>query len=261
MDVEPVPPARRRLRRGQRDTDPGAAAAVDESEERAPATAEVQHAPSRPDPDLVGHVLVLALLSLFETEREVAVVLGPAEVGQLTETEPEDTIDQRIGELEIRAVSHGRSGAMHAPFRTIRSCSLPGSRPGGWRRARGAGGRSLGRPGDLGCSSRRRRPCRDSRPSKPPRLGAVCRALRSTLRSSPPVGGREGSARRKQPRSRHAARLRGGWMALRRSSCCLLGTRPTSEDPTRAVASRTAGEVSVAMRRIRSGASGPSTGV
>ena len=111
VDVEPVPPARRRLRGGQRDTDPGAAPAPDESEQRAPAAAQVQHAPARPDPDLLSHVLVLALLSLLEAEREVTVVLGPAEVGQLTETEPEDPIDQRIREVEVLALGHVRAGA------------------------------------------------------------------------------------------------------------------------------------------------------
>jgi hypothetical protein len=50
---------------------------------------------------------MLAPLSRFEAEGEVAVVLGATEVGQLSEAESKEAIDQRIGELEIAAVSHG----------------------------------------------------------------------------------------------------------------------------------------------------------
>ena len=80
---------------------PVAAPAADEVEQRAPAAAQVEHAPARPDPDLLGHVLVLAPLRLLEGQREVAVVLGSAEVGELSQAEPEDAVDQRVGELEV----------------------------------------------------------------------------------------------------------------------------------------------------------------
>ena len=40
-------------------------------------------------------------------QREVAVVLRSAEVRQLAQAEPEDPVDQRIGELEVLAVGHG----------------------------------------------------------------------------------------------------------------------------------------------------------
>ena len=107
VDVEPVPAARRRLRGGQGHADPGAAPAPDIVQQRTPPAAQVEHAPPRPDPDLLGHEGVLAPLSLFETQREVAVVLGSAEIRQLTQAEPEDAIDQRIGELEVLALGHG----------------------------------------------------------------------------------------------------------------------------------------------------------
>ena len=110
VDVEAVAPAGRRLRGGQGDADPGAASAADEVEQRAPAAAEVEHAPARSDPDLLGHVLVLAPLGLLEAQREVAVVLGSAEVRELSQAEPEDAIDQRVGELEVVAVGHGLVG-------------------------------------------------------------------------------------------------------------------------------------------------------
>ena len=123
VDVEAVPPARRRLRRRQRDADPDAAAAADEIEQRAPAAAEVEHPPARPDPDLLGDVLVLAPLSLLEAQREVAVVLRPAEVGQLSETEPEDAVDQRIGELEVLALGHGYFGRLGSIMGLAKSLS------------------------------------------------------------------------------------------------------------------------------------------
>jgi hypothetical protein len=105
-----LPAARRRLRGGQGHADPGAAPTPDVVQQRTPPAAEVEHAPPRPDSDLLGHEGVLAPLSLFETQRKVAVVLGSAEIRQLTQAEPEDTIDQRIGELEVLALGHGLEG-------------------------------------------------------------------------------------------------------------------------------------------------------
>ena len=106
VDVEAVAPAGLRLRRGQRHPDAGRPPPADEVEQRAPSAAQVEHAPARADPDLLGHVLVLAPLSLLQGQREVAVVLGAAEVGQLPQAEPEDAVDQRVGELEVVAVGH-----------------------------------------------------------------------------------------------------------------------------------------------------------
>jgi len=51
---------------------------------------------------------MLAPLGLLEAQRKVTVVLGAAEVRELSQAEPEDPIDQRIRELEIRAVSHSK---------------------------------------------------------------------------------------------------------------------------------------------------------
>ena len=74
--------------------------------QRPPPAAEIEHPATRPDAYLLGHILMLAPLGLLEAQREITVVLGAAEVRELSQTEPEDAIDQRIRELEIRAVSH-----------------------------------------------------------------------------------------------------------------------------------------------------------
>jgi hypothetical protein len=114
VDVEAVPPAGRRPRGGQRDTDPAAAPAADEVEQRAPPTAQVEYAPARSDPDLLGHVAVLAPLSLFPAQREVTVVLGRPEARGLSQAEPEDAIGQRVCELEVFAGGHGLERASEA---------------------------------------------------------------------------------------------------------------------------------------------------
>ena len=106
VDVEPVPPTGSHLRGGQRDADPGATPGADEIQQRPPAAAEIEHPAARPDAYLLGHILMLAPLGLLEAQGEVTVVLRAAEVRELSQTEPEDAIDQRVGELEIRAVSH-----------------------------------------------------------------------------------------------------------------------------------------------------------
>ena len=93
VDVEAVPPARRHLRRGQRDADPRAAAVADEVQQRPPPAAEIEHPATGSDADLLGHVLVLAPLGLLEAQREITVVLGAAEVRELSQTKPEDAID------------------------------------------------------------------------------------------------------------------------------------------------------------------------
>src|SRR5450755_1875801 len=76
---------------------------------------------------------MLAPLGLLEAQGEVAVVLGAAEVRELSQTEPEDAIDQRIGELEILAVSHLEQGSKVPPglaqgrLRRCVSCLLSSS--------------------------------------------------------------------------------------------------------------------------------------
>ena len=106
MDVEPVALAGGLLRARERDAHARRALLADGGQERAPAAAEVEHAAARLDADLLGHVLVLAALGLLEAHREVAVVLRAAEVGQLSEADPEDAVDQRVGEVEVLAVGH-----------------------------------------------------------------------------------------------------------------------------------------------------------
>jgi hypothetical protein len=78
--------------------------------ERPPPTAKIEHPAAWPDTDLLGHIVMLAPLCRLEAQREVTVVLGATEVGEFSQTEPEDAIDQRISELLIRAVSHLERG-------------------------------------------------------------------------------------------------------------------------------------------------------
>src|SRR5262249_18432243 len=104
--VEAVAPARRDLRGRERDPDARPAAPADDVEHRSPPATQVEDAPARTDPDLLGDEVVLAGLGLLEAEREVPVVLGAAEVGQLSQAESEQSVDQRVGELEVIAVSH-----------------------------------------------------------------------------------------------------------------------------------------------------------
>ena len=118
--VQPVALARLRLRRRQGHPHPLGLALADEVEQRTPAAADVEHAPAGPDPDRLGDVLVLAPLSLLEGQREVAVVLGAAEVGELAEAEPEDPVDQRVGEFEVALVRHG--GESSHRRRTVSIC-------------------------------------------------------------------------------------------------------------------------------------------
>jgi hypothetical protein len=58
---------------------------------------------------------VFAPLSLLETQRKVTVVLRPAEIGEVPQAQPNDTIDQRIGELKVLAISHGETAGYPGP--------------------------------------------------------------------------------------------------------------------------------------------------
>ncbi len=104
---------------------PRAGALAHERQQRAPAAAEVDQSPVRPDPDLLGDVLVLAPLRLLERQREVAVELGAAEVRLLAEAEPEEPVDQRVGEVEVTAVGHDPEPSVPRP-RTWRWMSRAG---------------------------------------------------------------------------------------------------------------------------------------
>jgi len=55
-------------------------------------------------------VNALVPLGLLEAQREVAVVFGAAEIRQLAEAQPEDPVDQRVGEVEVVAVGHVLDG-------------------------------------------------------------------------------------------------------------------------------------------------------
>src|SRR5262249_33750046 len=112
VNVEAMTLARRHLRRGQGDTDPRRALVADEAQQRTPPAAQVQHTPPGFDADLVGNVLVFAALSLRETQRKVTVVLRSAEIGELPQAQPNDAIGQRVGELEVLAISHGKPQAI-----------------------------------------------------------------------------------------------------------------------------------------------------
>jgi len=78
-------------------------------EQRAPSAAQVEHASTGSETDLLSDIVVLALLGLLQCQREVPVVLRAAEVGELAQTESKHAVDQRIGELEILAGGHERS--------------------------------------------------------------------------------------------------------------------------------------------------------
>ena len=106
VDLEPLPAASRQLRRGQRHPHPSPSARPDIGEQRSPAAAEVEQATLGPDPDLLGHVIVLAPLRLLEAEREVPIELRAAEIGQLTEAEPDKPVGQRVGEVDVLAIRH-----------------------------------------------------------------------------------------------------------------------------------------------------------
>src|ERR1700726_38308 len=96
-------PAGRELRARECHANADRVAPADEVEQRAPTTTDVQHARSRPEPDLLGDILVLVALRLLEGEREIAVVLRPAEVRQLAHAEPENLVGQGVGEVDVVA--------------------------------------------------------------------------------------------------------------------------------------------------------------
>src|SRR5271170_3838699 len=126
VDVEVMAPAGGQLGGGERDAHPAAAPAANEVEQGTPTAAEVEHPPARADPDLLGHVLMLACLRLLEAQREIAVVLRPAEVGQLSKAEPEDAVSERVGEVEIVAVGHVISRLGPRRYRARSGSTRPG---------------------------------------------------------------------------------------------------------------------------------------
>src|SRR5919198_306763 len=101
MDVEAVPPARLELSRGERDAEACCAGAAHVVEQAAPTASEVENPPSRRDPDLLRDEVVLSSLRLLEGEREVAVVLGAAEVVDLAQREPDHPVGQRVAEFDV----------------------------------------------------------------------------------------------------------------------------------------------------------------
>src|ERR1700733_1316647 len=108
VDLKSVPAASSQLRRGQRHPHAGPAARPGVGEQRPPAATEIEQASPWPDPDLFGHVLVLAPLRRLEAERKVTVKLGAAEIGQLPQAEADDPIRQRVGEVGVPSVRHRR---------------------------------------------------------------------------------------------------------------------------------------------------------
>ena len=106
VDLEPVPATGPQLRRGERHPHRHATARLGIREQRTPPATQVEQSPPRPDPDLVGHVIVLAPLRLLELEREVPVEHRAAEIGQLTEAEPNNPVSQRVREVGVPAVRH-----------------------------------------------------------------------------------------------------------------------------------------------------------
>jgi hypothetical protein len=105
VDVEPVTAAGRGLGRGQGDADPGRADAPDVVQQPAPPAAEVEYATTGFEAELLGDIVVLAALCLLQAQGKIAVELGSAEIGELSETEPDDAVSQRIGEIKVFAIS------------------------------------------------------------------------------------------------------------------------------------------------------------
>jgi len=130
-----VLPAGLQLRRRQGHADPLPTALAVVGEQRPPAAAEIEQPPSRPDSDPLGDVIVLAALRLLEGQREVAVELGAAEIGELAEAEPEDPVDQRVREIEVTAIgdrpnlsSRRGAGVAGASVSVVTALSAPPSR-------------------------------------------------------------------------------------------------------------------------------------
>src|SRR5258707_13013791 len=69
------------------------------------------------DAQLIGDVLVLAPLRRLKAEREVAVVLGAAEVRELPHAEPEHPVCQRVGEVDVLPVGHRCPRSRRAPLK------------------------------------------------------------------------------------------------------------------------------------------------
>src|SRR4051812_37681297 len=101
MRIETVTSTGFELGAQERHADARTSPLPDRVQQGSPTAAEVEQASTGSDPDPLRHVVVLASLRRFEAEREVAVVLRTAEVGQLTQAQPEHPIDERIGELEV----------------------------------------------------------------------------------------------------------------------------------------------------------------
>jgi hypothetical protein len=80
VDVEAAATAGPRLRGRERHPHPVAAALADELQQRPLATAKVEHAAAGANPDALGDMFVLSPLRLLQRQREVAVVLGTAEI-------------------------------------------------------------------------------------------------------------------------------------------------------------------------------------
>src|SRR5436305_2705699 len=112
MHVQTVAPAGGELRLGKGDAHACRADVPDVVEQAAPAATEVEDPSPGGDPDLLSHVLVLAALSLLEGQREVAVVLRPAEIRELAQAQTDDAVGQRVAEIDVLLVSHGCPAAI-----------------------------------------------------------------------------------------------------------------------------------------------------
>ena len=107
MHVEAVAAARGELAPRQRHADARRAVRLDVAQQSAPATPHVERALARREPQLVPHEGMLAALRFFEREREVAVVFGAAEVPGLADAQPEDLVDEGVGEIDVALRRHG----------------------------------------------------------------------------------------------------------------------------------------------------------
>src|SRR5207247_2806314 len=110
MHVEAVAAARGPLAPRQRHADPGPATRFHIPQQPTPAAPHVERALPGDEPQLLPHERVLAALRLLQSEREVAVVLGATEVSGLADAQPEDLVDQGVGEIDVALAGHASSG-------------------------------------------------------------------------------------------------------------------------------------------------------
>ena len=115
VDVKSVPDVGLLLTMRQRHADAANAKVPEVGQHRAPSAAEVEDPAAGRHLNLPGNVFVLAALRLLQREREVAVILGAAEIGKLADAHPEEAIGERVGEIDVGSSGHGGETSAKRP--------------------------------------------------------------------------------------------------------------------------------------------------